>query len=52
MRECLIVSQGQEAKTAKTRLQLRKPPRKPGETAWWEEYYSTPIKIRDRELFA
>ena len=42
----------QEAKTAKKKLQLRRPPRKPGETAWWEEYYSTAVKIRDRELFA
>lgn len=42
----------QEAKTAKKQLHLRRPPRKPGEKAWWEEDYRDPRKIRDRELFA
>jgi phosphatidylserine/phosphatidylglycerophosphate/cardiolipin synthase-like enzyme len=42
----------EEAKKAKKKLQLAKPPRKPGETAWWEEDYADPRKIRDRELFA
>lgn len=42
----------QEAKTAKTKLQLAKPPRLPGEEPWWSRYYSNAIKIRDRELFA
>jgi len=42
----------QEAKTAKTKLQLAKPPRLPGEAPWWSEYYSNAIKIRDRVLFA
>ncbi len=34
------------------RLELAKPPRDAGEKAWWEEHYSDPVKIRDRELFA
>jgi phosphatidylserine/phosphatidylglycerophosphate/cardiolipin synthase-like enzyme len=42
----------QEAKKAKKKLQLAKPPRKPGEKAWWDEDYSDARKIRDRELFA
>ena len=42
----------QEAKKAKKKLQLAKPPRKPGEKVWWAEYYTDARKIRDRELFA
>jgi phosphatidylserine/phosphatidylglycerophosphate/cardiolipin synthase-like enzyme len=42
----------EEAKKAGEKLELRKPPRKSGEVAWWEEDYSIPEKIRDRELFA
>jgi hypothetical protein len=42
----------QAAKKAKTFLALAKPPRQPGEVAWWAEDYSDPHKIRDRELFA
>jgi phosphatidylserine/phosphatidylglycerophosphate/cardiolipin synthase-like enzyme len=42
----------QEAKSTKTRLQLAKPPRLPGETPWWSHYYSNALKIRDRQLFA
>ncbi len=42
----------QEAKKAKQKLQLAKPPRKPGEKAWWVEDYTDARKIRDRELFA
>ena len=42
----------QEAKKAKKKLQLAKPPRKPKEKAWWAEYYTDARKIRDRELFA
>jgi len=42
----------QEAKKAKKQLQLTKPPRRPGETPWWQEYYADAQKIRDRELFA
>ena len=42
----------QEAKKAKKKLVLVKPPRKPGEMAWWVEDYKDARKIRDRELFA
>jgi hypothetical protein len=42
----------QDAKTANKRLELHKPPRGPGETAWWAEDYTNARKIRDRELFA
>jgi phosphatidylserine/phosphatidylglycerophosphate/cardiolipin synthase-like enzyme len=42
----------QEANKRKRRLQLAKPPRKPGERAWWAEYYTDARKIRDRVLFA
>ncbi len=42
----------QEAKKAKRKLQLTRPPRKAGEQAWWVEHYTDPRKIRDRELFA
>jgi phosphatidylserine/phosphatidylglycerophosphate/cardiolipin synthase-like enzyme len=33
-------------------LMLAKPPRQPGESPWWEKYYSNPQKVRDREVFA
>jgi hypothetical protein len=42
----------QEAKTKKRRLELARPPRAPGEAAWWEEDFTDPRKIRDRELFS
>ena len=42
----------QEAKKAKKKLQLVKPPRNSGEKAWWAEYYTDDQKIRDRELFS
>jgi phosphatidylserine/phosphatidylglycerophosphate/cardiolipin synthase-like enzyme len=42
----------QEAKEAKTKLQLAKPPRKAGEKPWWDDDYKNARKIRDRELFA
>jgi phosphatidylserine/phosphatidylglycerophosphate/cardiolipin synthase-like enzyme len=42
----------QEAKKANKPLVLAKPPRNPGEVAWWAEDYSDPRKIRDRQLFA
>ena len=42
----------QEAKKAKKKLQLAKPPRSPGEKSWWTEDYTNARKIRDRELFA
>jgi phosphatidylserine/phosphatidylglycerophosphate/cardiolipin synthase-like enzyme len=41
-----------EAKKAKKKLVLAKPPRKPGEKAWWAEDFTNARKIRDRELFA
>jgi hypothetical protein len=42
----------QEAKKAKKKLQLAKPPRTPGDEPWWTEDYTNARKIRDRELFA
>jgi phosphatidylserine/phosphatidylglycerophosphate/cardiolipin synthase-like enzyme len=42
----------QEAKTARKRIVLAKPPRKAGEMSWWSEDYTDPQKVRDRELFA
>ncbi len=42
----------QEAKKAKKKLQLSKPPRKSAEKPWWEEDYTNARKVRDRELFA
>ena len=42
----------QEADTQQTELFLKKPPRAAGEKPWWDEFYSTPRKSRDRELFA
>jgi phosphatidylserine/phosphatidylglycerophosphate/cardiolipin synthase-like enzyme len=41
-----------EAKKAKKKLQLAKPPRKTGEKAWWADDYANKRKILDRELFA
>jgi phosphatidylserine/phosphatidylglycerophosphate/cardiolipin synthase-like enzyme len=40
-----------EAKKAKKKLELQKPPRLPGETTWWEEDYKDARKVRDRTLF-
>jgi len=40
------------AKQAKKKLQLARPPRKAGEKAWWQEDFTNPRKILDRELFA
>jgi hypothetical protein len=37
-----------QAKKDKKPLTLAKPPRQPGELAWWAEDYSDPVKIRDR----
>ncbi|HZZ76067.1 MAG TPA: phospholipase D-like domain-containing protein, partial [Puia sp.] len=31
---------------------LKEPPKKPGDTTWFAEYYTDPRKIRDRELFS
>lgn len=41
-----------DAKKAKKKLQLAKPPRQAGEKPWFAEDYADPRKIRDRELFA
>jgi phosphatidylserine/phosphatidylglycerophosphate/cardiolipin synthase-like enzyme len=40
------------AKKARKKLQLQKPPRQPGEEPWWQEDYNDARKIQDRELFA
>ena len=41
-----------DAKNAKKKLHLAKPPRKAGEKAWWAEDYTNARKIKDRELFS
>jgi phosphatidylserine/phosphatidylglycerophosphate/cardiolipin synthase-like enzyme len=41
-----------EAKKARKKLQLAKPPRNAGERPWWAEDYTEPRKIKDREIFA
>ena len=41
-----------EAKKARKKLHLAKPPRKPGDKAWWLDDYTNPRRVRDRELFA
>jgi phosphatidylserine/phosphatidylglycerophosphate/cardiolipin synthase-like enzyme len=41
-----------EAKKARKKLELAKPPRQSGETPWFLEDYTDPRKIRDRELFS
>jgi phosphatidylserine/phosphatidylglycerophosphate/cardiolipin synthase-like enzyme len=41
-----------EAKKAKKKLQLARPPREAGEKPWFAEDYTDPRKIRDRELFS
>lgn len=33
-------------------LALAKPPSGPGEKPWWDEYYSDPVKLQDRKVFA
>ncbi len=42
----------QEAKKARKKLHLAKPPRQRGEKPWWDEDYTDARKIKDRELFA
>jgi PLD-like domain len=42
----------QKAETAKTNLALAKPPRAKGELPWWDKYYTDPLYMRDRKLFA
>jgi phosphatidylserine/phosphatidylglycerophosphate/cardiolipin synthase-like enzyme len=41
-----------EARTAKRKLQLALPPRAAGDVPWWQEDFTDPHKIRDRQLFA
>jgi hypothetical protein len=41
-----------DAGSARKKLQLRRPPRVPGEKPWWDDDYMDRTKIRDRELFA
>ena len=41
-----------EAKKAKKKLQLDRPPREPGDKPWWFGDYANARKIRDRELYA
>ncbi len=41
-----------EAKKEHNILALKKPPRKKGETAWWDVYYKDKRRIKDREMFA
>jgi hypothetical protein len=41
-----------DAKKARRQLALQRPPRQPGETPWWAEDYTDPVKARDRVLFA
>ena len=41
-----------EAKKARKRLELAKPPPKAKDKPWWVEYYKDQRKIRDREVFA
>ena len=42
----------QQAKKARKKLQLARPPGKAGEKPWWDEDFTNARKIRDRELFA
>jgi phosphatidylserine/phosphatidylglycerophosphate/cardiolipin synthase-like enzyme len=41
-----------DAKKAKKKLQLAKPPRNAAEEPWWAEDYREPRKIKDREILA
>ena len=41
-----------DAKKARKKLQLQKPPQKPRDKAWFEEDFANARKIRDRELFS
>lgn len=45
------VKQG-EAKKARKKLELARPPRESGEKPWFLDDYTDPRKIRDRELFS
>ncbi len=41
-----------DAKKAKKKLVLAKPPRKKGERPWWSDDYTNARRARDREMFA
>ena len=41
----------QQAKKAKKKLQLARPPRKAGEKPWFDDDYTDPRRARDRKLF-
>jgi hypothetical protein len=41
-----------ESKKSGTPMGLQKPPSTAQDKPWWEEYYSNPRKVRDRELFS
>jgi phosphatidylserine/phosphatidylglycerophosphate/cardiolipin synthase-like enzyme len=34
------------------KLHLARPPRAPGEKPWWDDDYTVPHKVKDRELFS
>ena len=40
-----------EAAEKKEKLQLKRPPSAQGEKPWWSEHFTSPHRIRDRELF-
>jgi len=42
----------QQAKERRTTLELVRPPRKPGDVAWWDKYYTDPAYVNDRKLFS
>jgi len=42
----------QEAKRARRKLQLKRPPEQAGDLPWFDEDYTVPRKARDRTLFA
>jgi phosphatidylserine/phosphatidylglycerophosphate/cardiolipin synthase-like enzyme len=42
----------QDADDKGERLVLKRPPRDADELSWWDEDYTVPMKIRDREMFA
>jgi phosphatidylserine/phosphatidylglycerophosphate/cardiolipin synthase-like enzyme len=41
-----------EAKKARKKLELAKPPQNAKEHPWWMKYYTDPLQVRDRKLFA
>jgi len=45
------ISQNEAAEKGKT-FALARPPSSPDEKPWWDDYYTEPHKVRDREAFA